>query len=143
MKQITRFAKASRSVPKSATTSCAFFAVDAEYFRRSAALGKPPAEVRHSCPAAVWYNCDMNVTTILDRFLDPVTQILPPDTARQILDLRLDPQLQSRLDVLAEKANQGSLSAEEREEYEEYVEGLDLIAVFKLKARAALRRQAS
>ena len=85
----------------------------------------------------------MNATSILDRFLEPVTQLLPPDTARQILDLRIDPQLQSRLDVLAEKANQGTLSAEEHEEYEEYVEGLDLIAVFKLKARAALRRQAS
>ena len=84
----------------------------------------------------------MNATTILDRFLDPVTQILPADTARQILELRIAPELQVRLDELAEKANQGSLTADEREEYEEYVEGLDLIAVFKLKARAALRRQA-
>ncbi len=84
----------------------------------------------------------MNATTILDRFLDPVTEILPPETARKILELRLDPELQARLDVLAEKANQGTLSAEEREEYEEYVEGLDLIAVFKLKARAALGRDA-
>jgi hypothetical protein len=89
------------------------------------------------------YNVDMNATTILDRFLDPVTQILPPETARQILELRLDPQIQARLDILAEKANQGLLSAEERGEYEEYVEGLDLIAVFKTKARIALRRQAS
>ena len=85
---------------------------------------------------------NMNATTILDRFLDPVTQILPADTARQILELRIAPELQVRLDELAEKANQGSLTADEREEYEEYVEGLDLIAVFKLKARAALRRQA-
>lgn len=84
----------------------------------------------------------MNATTILDRFLDPVTQILPADTARQILELSIAPELQARLDELAEKANQGTLSAEEREEYAEYVEGLDLIAVFKLKARAALRRQA-
>ncbi|HEY5313252.1 MAG TPA: hypothetical protein VIK18_12065 [Pirellulales bacterium] len=82
----------------------------------------------------------MNATSILDRFLDPVAQILPADTAQQIIDLHLDPQLQERLDVLAEKANQGTLSAAEREEYAEYVEGLDLIAIFKLKARAALRR---
>ncbi|MBS0210766.1 MAG: hypothetical protein JSS27_17630 [Planctomycetes bacterium] len=85
----------------------------------------------------------MNMTSILDRFLEPVTQILPPDTARQIVDLRLDAQLQARLDALAEKANQGTLMPEEREEYAEYVEGLDLIAIFKMKARAALRRQAS
>jgi hypothetical protein len=86
---------------------------------------------------------DMCATSILDRFFDPVTRILPPVTAQQILDIRIDPELQSRLDALAEKANQGTLSAEEREQYEEFVEGLDLIAVFKLKARAALGRQAS
>jgi len=85
----------------------------------------------------------MNATSILDRFLEPVTQILPQETARQIIDLHIDPQLQARLDVLAEKANQGTLSAEEHEEYAEYVEGLDLIAIFKMKARAALRRQMS
>jgi hypothetical protein len=89
------------------------------------------------------YHWGTNVTSILDRFLEPVTQILPPDTARQIIDLHIDPQLQTRLDILAEKANQGLLSAEEREEYAEYVEGLDLIAVFKMKAWAALRRQTS
>jgi hypothetical protein len=77
----------------------------------------------------------MNVTSILDRFLEPVTQILPPDTARQIIDLHIDPQLQARLDVLAEKVNEGTLSTEEYEEYAEYAEGLDLIAIFKMKAR--------
>ena len=83
----------------------------------------------------------MSATSILDRFLDPVAHILPPETAQQIVDMRIDPQLQARLDVLAEKANQGTLSAEEHEEYAEYVEGLDLIAIIKLKARAALNRQ--
>ena len=85
----------------------------------------------------------MNATSILDRFLEPVTQLLPAETARQILDLRIDPQLQARLDVLAEKANCGTLSDTERDEYAEYVEGLDIIAMFKLKARAALLRQTS
>ena len=85
----------------------------------------------------------MNATTILDRFLEPVTQILPPETAQKIIELEIDPQLQARLDVLAEKANQGTITATEREEYSEYVEGLDLIAIFKMKARAALRRQVS
>ena len=85
----------------------------------------------------------MNATSILDRFLEPVTQILPAETARQIIDLRINPQLQEKLDALADKANQGTISAEERDEYAEYVEGLDLIAIFKMKARAALRRQTS
>ncbi|HVA51166.1 MAG TPA: hypothetical protein VNH11_32795 [Pirellulales bacterium] len=45
-----------------------------------------------------------------------------------IIELRIDPELQTRLDELAEKANQGSLSPDERKEYEGYIEELDIIA---------------
>lgn len=83
----------------------------------------------------------MSTASILDRFLDPVVEFLPADTARKIIDLRIDPELQDRLDELAEKANQGKLTTEERVEYEGYIEELDVIAIFKVKARAALRRQ--
>ena len=83
----------------------------------------------------------MSTTSILDRFLEPVVEFLPADTARKIIDLRIDPDLQARLDELAEKSNRGALSGDEREEYEVYVEELDVIAIIKLKARAALRRQ--
>jgi predicted DNA-binding protein len=83
----------------------------------------------------------MSTTSILDRFLEPVVEFLPAEAAQKIIDLRIDPELQSRLDQLAEKANQGSLSVDERAEYERYVEELDVIAIFKRKARAALRRQ--
>ncbi len=41
----------------------------------------------------------------------------------------------------AEKANHGTLTADERAEYEAYIEELDVIAIFKVKARAALGRQ--
>lgn len=85
----------------------------------------------------------MSTISILDRFLEPVVEFLPADTAQKIVDLRIDPQLQARLDELAEKANGGCLSSDEREEYESYVEELDVIAIIKLKARAALRRQGS
>lgn len=63
----------------------------------------------------------------------------PRDAAQRILELQIDPTVQTRLDVLAEKANQGILSAEEREEYESLVEGLDLLAVLKTKARTLLQ----
>lgn len=61
----------------------------------------------------------MSTTSILDRFLEPVVEFLPADAAQKIIDLRIDPELQSRLDVLAEKANQGSLSGDERAELRE------------------------
>ena len=83
----------------------------------------------------------MSTTSLLDSFLDPVVEFLPADTARRIIELRIEPELQHRLDELAEKANQGALSDGEREEYEGYIEELDVIAIFKLKAKAALRRQ--
>lgn len=83
----------------------------------------------------------MSTTSLLDRFLDPVVDFLPADTARKIIELGIDPALQNRLDELADKANEGTLSVDEREEYERYIEELDVIAIFKLKAKAALRRQ--
>ena len=64
-------------------------------------------------------------TTVLDRFLDPVTDCLTPAVAERIVGVRVDPQTQTRLDELAEKANLGQLTEEEREEYTEYVEGMD------------------
>ena len=43
-------------------------------------------------------------TTVLDRFLDPVTDCLTPAVAERIVGVRVDPQTQTRLDELAEKA---------------------------------------
>jgi hypothetical protein len=79
-------------------------------------------------------------THVLDRFLDPVTNCLTPEVAQRIVDLKLDPQLQTRLDELAEKANEGMLTPEEKQQYQEFVEGIDFIAVLKAKARLSLTR---
>jgi hypothetical protein len=82
----------------------------------------------------------MIAPTILDRLLEPVADILSPEAAQRLVDLRLDPSMQQRLDELAEKANRGELSNEEREEYEQYIDGIDVLAVLKTKARSAIRR---
>ena len=81
-------------------------------------------------------------TTVLDRFLDPVTDCLTPAVAERIVGVQVDLQTQARLDDLAEKANRGELTEEEREEYTEYVEGMDLVGILKAKARKVLERQA-
>lgn len=86
----------------------------------------------------------MNVQpSILDRFLDPLTDCLTPEVARRVVALSLDRDTQERIEELREKANEGRLSDEERAEYEEAVEGLDLLGVVKSKARAALARHTS
>jgi len=78
-----------------------------------------------------------------DRMLEPVADILTPEVARGIVDMRADPQLQARLDELASKANDGQLTEAERREYEDYVDAIDFIGIFQAKARAVLARTTS
>ena len=63
--------------------------------------------------------------TVLDHFLRPFAECLTLEVAQRIVDLELDPHSQSRLDELAAKANEGHLTDGERQEYEEFVEGID------------------
>jgi hypothetical protein len=77
----------------------------------------------------------------LDRLLEPLAASLSPDVAARIADLRADEAMQSRIDYLAERANEGLLTPEEREEYAGYLHAIDVIAVLQAKARSLLRRQ--
>jgi hypothetical protein len=74
----------------------------------------------------------------MDRVLDPLAASLNKEAARSILDIRIDPEIQARVNVLAVRANEGELTPEERDEYLSYVEAADLLAIFKLKARRNL-----
>ncbi|HKM55893.1 MAG TPA: hypothetical protein VJY33_20980 [Isosphaeraceae bacterium] len=77
----------------------------------------------------------MLAARFLDRVLDPLAACLNREAAQSIIDLRIDPDIQARVDTLAERANEGTISAEERAEYLSYVEATDLLAIFKLKAK--------
>ncbi len=81
-------------------------------------------------------------TGILDQVLDPLADCLTPEVATRILAVSLEPQRQFRINELAQKANEGLLSEEERREYAEYVEALDLVGILKATARLALSRHA-
>jgi hypothetical protein len=78
-------------------------------------------------------------STYFDRILDPVTDCLTPQVARRLADLRADPQTESRLDLLAEKANEGQLTLEEENEYKQSIDAIDVLAILQAKARAYLR----
>ncbi len=80
----------------------------------------------------------MATASTLDRLLDPVTACLTPQVARKIVELRLDPELTARIEWLAERANEGTLTPEEDAEYKDYVDGGDLIALLQVKARRLL-----
>lgn len=60
------------------------------------------------------------------------------DDALSILALRIDPAVQERVNVLAEKANEGLLTEAERAEYETFINADDCISLLKLKARQDL-----
>ena len=79
----------------------------------------------------------------LDRMLDPLAASLNAEAARSILDIRIDPEIQVRVEFLAERANEGKLTPEERDEYLSYVEAADLLAIFKLKAKRHLEANGS
>jgi hypothetical protein len=76
----------------------------------------------------------------IERMLEPLTACLTPEVAQRIVDLRLDdPSTLERLDYLREKANEGTLSEEERAEYEGFVAGNDLLMLIKDQARSVLQ----
>jgi hypothetical protein len=55
-----------------------------------------------------------------------------------VAEFRIDPAVQARLDILAERANDGVLNEDERAEYEAIVNAADFISILKLKAKRHL-----
>ena len=78
------------------------------------------------------------MTTALDGLLDPLSRCLDAESARRVTEFRIDPAVQLRIDSLAERANNGVLSEEERAEYEAFINAGDFISILKLKARRHL-----
>jgi hypothetical protein len=74
----------------------------------------------------------------LDGLLDPLSRCLDDESARRVAEFRIDPSVQSRVDDLAERANEGLLTAEERSEYEALIDAAESITILKLKARRHL-----
>jgi hypothetical protein len=70
----------------------------------------------------------------LDGLLEPLSRCLDAESARRVVDLQIDPPVQERIDTLAERANEGTLSDSERSEYEALINAADFISILKLKA---------
>jgi len=78
------------------------------------------------------------IDTALDGLLDPLSGCLDAESARRVTELRIDPAVQSRIDELAERANNGALNEDERAGYEAFINAGDFISILKLKARRHL-----
>jgi hypothetical protein len=78
--------------------------------------------------------------SIFERIVDVEDHPLDPAAARGILTLNFAEHDHARMQTLAEKANEGLLTADERREYESYVRMGDLLSILHSKAHLALQR---
>jgi hypothetical protein len=81
---------------------------------------------------------DASATGVLDGLLESLSECLDAESARRVARFRVAAHVQQRVDMLAERANEGLLTDEERDEYEAFINASDLIAILQLKAMRAL-----
>jgi hypothetical protein len=74
-------------------------------------------------------------TALLDQILDPFSRCMDSGTVDRLNEFRISPAVQEKVEALAERANDGLLSDDERTQYEALVNAADFIAIIKLKAR--------
>jgi predicted transcriptional regulator len=84
-----------------------------------------------------------NPTTALNQLLEPLSRTLGVEAARSIASLQIEPEIQARIEELADLCNEGLLSEAERAEYSGYVEGAEILALIKSKARRYLASHAA
>jgi len=76
----------------------------------------------------------------LDRLIEPLAACFTTDVALKVANLRADASMQDRIDYLADRSNEGLLTAAEHEEYAGYLHAIEVIAVLQAKARALLSK---
>jgi hypothetical protein len=74
------------------------------------------------------------VSSVLDSLVDELSRCLDAESARRVAEFSVPTYVQDRVDVLAEAANEGLLSDDERSEYEAFINAADFIEILRLKA---------
>lgn len=78
--------------------------------------------------------------TLLDELIEPFANCLTTEAAEKIISLKAGVSLQSRIDELAEKANQGTLAPTEQIEYGRYLTAFHFVTVMQARARRLLHK---
>ena len=84
-----------------------------------------------------------SVLTVFAESLAPVEECLNIESARAILNLPPNPRVQSRVDLLAEKCNEGALTPEERSEYDGLIWADHFLGILQSKADHYLKTHAA
>ena len=74
-------------------------------------------------------------TLAFERGVRAVMELVLPEKADAVLSFTADPELQSRIEELARKSNEGQLTEDERAEYAGYVRANKFVAILKRQAR--------
>ena len=80
---------------------------------------------------------------VLERLLLPLEDCLNLDTAKRIAALRADAALQAEVDQLADKANAGTLTDDERSRYEQYIQFSQFVTLLQIRAREMIEAATS
>jgi hypothetical protein len=74
-----------------------------------------------------------------DSLLESAAKCLDAESVRALSTIELTGAAKSRLELLAKKANEGQLTAEEAREYDRFIELGDIITTLRLKADRQLQ----
>ena len=78
---------------------------------------------------------------VLEQIAKLDTKSISPETARHLLALSFSRSHQQQVNLLSQKAREGSLTSPERAELDELIRVADLLAVMQSRARQALKRE--
>jgi hypothetical protein len=76
----------------------------------------------------------------LDGLLEPLSLCLDAESARRLVAFRIDQPVQARIEILGERANEGTLNASERSEYEALINGCRFTSSTSSLASTGFRR---
>lgn len=82
-------------------------------------------------------------TDPVERFLRSLIDYMTPESARQMLKMKPDPKVVARVERLGDKCSDGTLTENEKDEYEQYVRYGTLLDIIHAKARLVLKNSRS
>ena len=83
------------------------------------------------------------LVSILQRLIDAGQGALSPAAAQSILQIQFSEADQARVCELASRSNDGTLSAQEAVEYDNYLAAADVLSLWQSKARLFLKNHPS
>lgn len=78
-------------------------------------------------------------TSLLDQAIEPFASLMTREAAEQLNAVRADSATQARLDELADKANLGTLTEQEKAEYDRHLAMIRFISLLQARARLLLK----